>query len=84
MFKEAMKFIVIVCVAIGICYPISQELSKRAEIQRTMINSLNENDMAALKEWPGSAESFIAMLHDRCMRAHGGDADACTHYQVTN
>jgi hypothetical protein len=84
MFKEAAKFIVVVSIGIGVSYPVSQELAKRAAIQRTMINSLNENDMVALKEWPGSATSFIEMLHDRCMRAHAGDADACTHYQVAD
>jgi hypothetical protein len=64
-------------------YPISHEPSARAAI-RGMINTLDANDAAALKAWPGSAESVIAMLHDRCMRAHLGDIEACTRYQSTN
>lgn len=71
-------------VAAAVAYPISQEWSARAEIQRHLINSLDANDTAALKAWPGSAESFISMLHDRCMRANAGNADACTRYATTN
>jgi hypothetical protein len=62
-------------------YPIRQEMQARAAIQHTMINSLDANDAAALRQWEGSAESFVAMLYDRCMRAHGGDEQACTRYR---
>jgi hypothetical protein len=82
--RGAVKFAVAFGVVVAVAYPISHELSARAAIQRGMINSLDANDAAALKEWPGGAESFIAMLHDRCMRAHGGDAEACTRYQTAD
>jgi len=74
--KAAIAFVVVIAIA----YPISRELSARSAIQHGMINSLNANDSAALKAWPGTADSFIDMLHDRCMRAHGGDAAACKQY----
>jgi hypothetical protein len=71
-------------VAAAVAYPISREWSARGAIQHGMINSLDANDAAALRAWPGSAESFVAMLHDRCMRAHGGDATACTRYHTSS
>ena len=75
------KVAVALGVAVAVGYPIKQELAARAAIQHDMINSLDANDQAALRQWPGSAESFVAMLHDRCMRAHGGDAGACARYR---
>ena len=85
MVKGALKLAVgfaVVIVAAG--YPITRELNARAAIQHGLINTLDANDAAALKQWPGTAESFIAMLHDRCMRAHAGDMTACTRYTVSN
>ncbi len=65
-------------------YPIRQEWTARSAIQHGgLINALDANDTAALKAWPGSADSFVDMLHDRCMRAHGGDAEACARYRAT-
>jgi hypothetical protein len=84
MLRGLTKTAVAAIVAIGVGYPISQQLWARAAIQHTMINSLDANDNAALQQWPGSAESFVAMLYDRCMRAHSGDTVACTRYQMTN
>lgn len=81
MLRPVIKLGVILAVLVGVGYPVSQEFLARAAIRNGMINSLDANDAAALREWPGSAESFIAMLHDRCMRAHAGDAGACTRYQ---
>jgi len=72
--------ILVVLVPIG--FAIYHEMSARTAIQHSLINSLDANDTAALQAWPGSAESFVAMLHDRCMRAHGGEVAACTRYQV--
>jgi hypothetical protein len=72
---------VVLAILIPVGFAISHEMSARAAIQHTLINSLDANDAAALRAWPGSAESFVAMLHDRCMRAHSGDAAACTRYQ---
>jgi hypothetical protein len=46
-----------------------------------LINSLDANDAAALRLWQGSAESFVAMLYDRCMRKSGGDSQVCVRYQ---
>ena len=77
MVKLALTF----CVVIGVAYPITQEVTARAAIKGGLINSLDANDAAALRLWPGSAESFVAMLYDRCMRAHGGDAQTCTRYK---
>lgn len=81
MLRPVIKLGVILAVLVGVGYPVSQEFLARAAIRNGMINNLDANDAAALREWPGSAESFIAMLHDRCMRAHAGDAGACTRYQ---
>ena len=73
--------IAIVCgVLLAIGYPIRQELTARAAIQHDMINSLDANDAAALRLWQGDARSFVAMLYDRCMRAHGGDQQSCQRY----
>jgi hypothetical protein len=82
MLRGVVKAAVIAAVLVPVGYFISHEMSARASIQHTLINSLDANDRAALQAWPGSAESFVAMLHDRCMRAHAGDAEACTRYQV--
>ena len=79
--RGAVKLAIAFCVVVAAAYPISHELQARAAIQHGLINALDANDAAALKAWPGSAESFIAMLHDRCMRAHGGDAESCTRYR---
>jgi hypothetical protein len=80
MVMRAVKIVIAAVVAIAVAYPVSRELSARAAIQNGMVNLLNANDVAAFKAWPGSAESFVAMLHDHCMRAHGGDESACTRY----
>jgi hypothetical protein len=77
---RGVKLVVTLLAVAAIAYPISRELSARATIQRQLINSLDANDVAALRAWPGSAGSFIEMLHDRCMRANAGNADACTRY----
>src|SRR5262245_27330867 len=53
-------------VVVAIAYPIRHELMARAAIQHDLINSLDANDAAALRLWQGSAESFVAMLYDRC------------------
>jgi len=79
--RSLIKSGLVLAVLVGLGYPISQEFLARAAIRSGMINSLDANDAAALREWQGSADSFIAMLHDRCMRAHSGDAAACTRYQ---
>ena len=76
------KFVLAAVIAIGLGYPISQQVLARQAIQHNLIDSLDEHDTAALQNWPGSAESFVAMLHDRCMRAHAGDTEACTRYQT--
>lgn len=77
---RAVKLLLALVVAAAVIYPITAEWSARAAIQRHLINSLDANDTAALKAWPGSADSFVGMLHDRCMRANAGNADACTRY----
>ena len=78
------KVAVAIGVVVAVGYPIRQEMQARAAIEHNMINSLDANDAAALRQWQGSAESFVAMLYDRCMRAHSGDTVACTRYQMTN
>jgi hypothetical protein len=80
--KGVIRVAVILAILVPIGFAIFHEMSARTAIQHSLINSLDANDTAALQAWPGSAESFVAMLHDRCMRAHGGDAAACTRYQV--
>lgn len=75
------KFAIAFGIIVAIGYPIRQELAARAAIQHDMINSLDANDAAALRLWQGSAESFVAMLYDRCMRKNGGDAQLCARYQ---
>jgi hypothetical protein len=81
MASVVVKAAVALGVAVAIGYPIRQEISARAAIQHNMINSLDANDAAALRQWQGSAESFIVLLYDRCMRAHSGDEQACTRYR---
>jgi len=81
MVRGVVKFVSAAGIAFAIAYPIIQERSARSAIQHTMINSLNANDTAALQQWQGSAESFVAMLYDRCMRANNGDTAACVRYQ---
>ncbi|HTZ37031.1 MAG TPA: hypothetical protein VMB84_13450 [Stellaceae bacterium] len=65
-----------------VAYPVAQELFARAIVEREMINNLDVNDAAALKQWPGSVASFVAMLHERCMSIHGRDSAACTRYRL--
>jgi len=84
MLRGTIKIAVAFAVAVSVGYPISQQLSARAAIQRSMINSLDANDTAALQQWPGTAESFVAMLYDRCMRASSGDEMACARYRHGN
>jgi hypothetical protein len=84
MLRGLIKFGAALVIALAVAYPISHELSARTAIQHGLINTLDANDAAALKQWPGGAQSFIEMLHDRCMRAHGGDTDACTRYRVAS
>jgi hypothetical protein len=81
MLKRVIEGIVALAVVLAVLYPIARELGARAAIGRDMINSLDVNDAAALKQWPGSAESFVAMLHERCMSAHGRDSAACVRYR---
>jgi hypothetical protein len=81
MSKGLVKFAIAFAIVVAIAYPIRQELAARASIQHNLINALDANDAAALRLWQGSAESFVAMLYDRCMRAHGGDSQLCTRYQ---
>jgi hypothetical protein len=81
MTKWLLKAATAAVVVLALAYPITRELSARSAIQHGLINNLDANDRAALKAWPGSAESFIDMLHDRCMRAHSGDAETCKQYR---
>ncbi|HVH78722.1 MAG TPA: hypothetical protein VM782_04980 [Stellaceae bacterium] len=82
--KGVVKVAVAAALVIAIGYPIRQEFVTRSAIQHGMINALDANDAAAFRQWPGSAESFVAMLYDRCMRAHGGDTQACTRYHTSS
>jgi Tfp pilus assembly major pilin PilA len=75
------KFTIAIGIVLAIAYPIRQQVVARAAIEHNLINSLDANDAAALRLWQGSAESFVAMLYDRCMRKTAGDAQACTRYQ---
>ena len=72
------KVAAVLAVAVAVAYPIRHELTARAAIQHDMIDSLDANDAAALRLWPGSADSFVAMLYDRCMRKNGGDSRTAT------
>jgi hypothetical protein len=78
--RVMLKIAVAAVVVLAIGYPIRQELRARSAIEHNLINSLDANDAAALRLWQGTAESFVAMLHDRCMRQHGGDVAACVRY----
>jgi len=75
------KVVVALGVVVAVGYPIRHEMQARAAIEHNLINSLDANDAAALRQWDGSAGSFVAMLYDRCMRAHGGDEQACARYR---
>ena len=82
--RGVVKFAVAAVVVVAIAYPVRQELLARSAIQHGMINALDANDTVAFRQWPGSAESFVAMLYDRCMRAHGGDPLACVRYRTAS
>ena len=82
--QVAIKVALVLGLLIAVAYPIRHEWAARAAIQRNLINALDANDAAALKAWPGSADSFIEMLHDRCMRGNGGDAEACARYRTAS
>jgi len=84
MFNGLIKAGIAFIVVIALAYPISRELAARSAIRHGLIDMLDANDAAALRAWPGSAESFIDMLHDRCMRAHGGDEEACKQYAMAD
>ncbi|HWD59573.1 MAG TPA: hypothetical protein VG308_14905 [Stellaceae bacterium] len=79
--RGLVKLALAFCVVIAVAYPITKEVTARAAIRGGLIDSLDANDAAALKSWPGSAQSFVDMLHDRCMRAHAGDTPACERYK---
>jgi hypothetical protein len=81
MLRRVIKGIVALAIVVAVTYPIGRELFARVAIERDMIDALDVNDAAALKQWPGSAQSFVAMLHERCMSAHGRDGAACVRYR---
>jgi hypothetical protein len=80
MASGVVKVAVALGVVVAVGYPIRQQMQARAAIEHNLINALDANDAAALRQWQGSAESFVAMPYDRCMRAHGGDDQACARY----
>jgi hypothetical protein len=75
--KAAAAFVVVVILS----YPFTHEMFARESIRHDVINALDVNDAAALKNWPGSAVSFLDMLYERCLRTHGRDAASCVRYQ---
>jgi len=77
-FQAAFAFFAV----IALMYPFVHEVSGRTAIQRDLLSTLNANDAAALREWSGSAESFAAMLYDRCLRTNGGRIAACERYRT--
>jgi hypothetical protein len=81
MFKGLIKGAAVCGVVIVLFSPITREMFARASIQHDVINSLDVNDAAALKNWPGSADSFLDMLHERCLRTHNRDVASCVRYQ---
>jgi hypothetical protein len=82
MFRRVIKWGIVIAVLAAAAYPITREMKARASIEHTMINALDANDAAALRQWPESIESFIAVLHERCMSTHNRDGDACARYQL--
>ena len=60
--------------------PVTGVMFTRAAIGHDVINPLDVNDTASLKNWPGSNESFLDMLHERCLRIHDRDATSCVRY----
>jgi hypothetical protein len=75
--KAAAAFVVVFVVAYS---PFTREILARRAIGHDVINPLDVNDTAALTNWPGSAESFLDMLHERCLRTHDRDEAACGRY----
>lgn len=65
---------------VAVVYPVTREMIAHEPVGYTMINSLDVNDDAALKPWPGSIEFFIGVLHERCMSMHDGYSVACARY----
>jgi hypothetical protein len=80
MLRRVIQWAAAIGVLVVVGYPITREMQARALVEHTMINSLDVNDEAALKQWPGTIESFIVILHERCMSTHYRDGAACAHY----
>ena len=72
---------VIAIVILGACaLPFAQEAYDRYVIWR----QLDTRDRVAFHEWNGSARSFLAAMHDRCVLAYGPSASACANYRVAS
>jgi hypothetical protein len=82
MSSSLIRWMIVIGVVAGIAYPITREMKARAAVEHMMINTLDANDLAALKNWPGSVESFIPVLRERCMSTHNRDAEACARYSL--
>jgi hypothetical protein len=81
MSRRILRWAIIIAVLAGGSYPITHEMYARAAVERTMINSLDANDAAALRQWPGGIDSFISVLRERCLRTHNREGSACQQYQ---
>lgn len=81
MFRGFVKAAAVFGVVVVLYYPVTREMFARQSIRHDVINSLDVNDTAALNNWPGSVESFLDMLHERCLRTHDRDAASCVRYQ---
>jgi hypothetical protein len=80
MSRRVFRWVILIALTAGLSYPITREMQARADIKRDMINALDVN-AAALRQWPGSVSSFVAVLHERCMSSHDRNTDACARYQ---
>jgi hypothetical protein len=80
MFKRLVTAVVVFVAVVVLFSPVTREMFTRRAIEHDVIDPLNANDVAALKNWPGSTESFLDMLHERCLRAHDRETTPCARY----
>jgi len=82
MLKGTLQGAIAFGVAIAIVYPLTREMAVRGAVEHELLSELSVNDAAALQQWPGTAQSFVNMLRQRCFLAHGESAPACQRYRT--
>lgn len=82
MAKKIIGAAVALTIAIVVFLPFIRDFKDRYVIERQLQTRLNPSDLAALQQWSGSPDSFIAMLRERCEIAYGAGAPNCQQYRT--